>query len=624
VRFRIEGPAADAGAAWGLVADTDWLNRAGGNGEMVDLRMELVDGCPMMAGATVGPGGTRIPFVETGVDWVQGRFFRQERRWDSRLIARSCYRAELVDDPTSGGVRPVIELELDPAGALGVPVVASQHAMVRRRWQALLNALPTPDGAPRPGARTLPPQNLRSIPPPTGAGPAESAPQTLERPLPPAATAAIARWRDREGVRGDVVDGVIELFRRARPFELERLRPFELADLWAMDRQDVLVTFLEGVDVGALELFWSVRCVRCHGEVAAPRTLAELAEQSRCPSCRIDAPTDLGRNVEVLFAPHPAITLRVASTFCTLFPAGAPEQVVMATLAPGADATMQTALPPGRWRVGPGGDVPDLVIEAGADGRDQLRWVSSEHPAGAAPRPPVQVRAGAVDLTLVNDGPSTLRVSMTASDPHDDRVPAALLTTMPTFRRRMAHDVLAPGLRLAVREVTLVFTDLTDSTAMFETLGDAGAFAFVRDHFDLLRNVVEAAGGVVVKTIGDAVMAAFHDPRRGLEAALEMRDRFEAWAPAARLDPRPRLKVGVHAGPVLAVRTPASGLDYFGRTVNVAARTQGAAGPGEVVLTADAADRADAPALLADRGLAPVAFDATLKGIAAPTRLFRC
>ena len=61
---------------------------------------------------------------------------------------------------------------------------------------------------------------------------------------------------------------------------------------------------------------------------------------------------------------------------------------------------------------------------------------------------------------------------------------------------------------MAIANVVLLFTDLKGSTSMYEALGDGAAYNLVRDHFDYLTNLIERHGGVLVKTIGDAVMAA--------------------------------------------------------------------------------------------------------------------
>jgi class 3 adenylate cyclase len=185
---------------------------------------------------------------------------------------------------------------------------------------------------------------------------------------------------------------------------------------------------------------------------------------------------------------------------------------------------------------------------------------------------------------------------------------AAEVTALQAFRDLFSSEVLAEGLELGIRSLTVVFTDVVGSTEMYARTGDARAFRLVREHFDALRDVIALRRGAIVKTIGDAVMAVFADPVDAVEAAL----RFgEAAAPL-------RLRIGLHRGPCIAMRSN-DRLDYFGATVNLASRVGHAAGPGEVLLTTAVADDprvADAlPA--GERGVV------TLRGIAQPVEVVR-
>ena len=158
---------------------------------------------------------------------------------------------------------------------------------------------------------------------------------------------------------------------------------------------------------------------------------------------------------------------------------------------------------------------------------------------------------------------------------------------------------------------------------MYEALGDASAFAIVRDHFTILRRVTESHGGVIVKTIGDAIMAAFSDPVKTMAASIEMVDALDAWVKEGDLGVGLRLRVGFHMGPALMVHTDAAGIDYFGGTVNLAARTQGVAGGGDIVWTAQCHEIDSLRAKIAERGLVAEPLDASLKGLAENTRLYR-
>src|SRR5678815_117138 len=71
-------------------------------------------------------------------------------------------------------------------------------------------------------------------------------------------------------------------------------------------------------------------------------------------------------------------------------------------------------------------------------------------------------------------------------------------------------------------EVTILFSDIKGSTAYFERKGDVEGLAMIQYHNTLLFPVIENAGGRVVKTIGDSIMACFKDPGEAVRAAVEM------------------------------------------------------------------------------------------------------
>jgi class 3 adenylate cyclase len=181
--------------------------------------------------------------------------------------------------------------------------------------------------------------------------------------------------------------------------------------------------------------------------------------------------------------------------------------------------------------------------------------------------------------------------------------------------------VLKPGLTLRIARVSLLFSDLTGSTALYTRVGDAKAFSLVQDHFALLRDVVAKYDGTIVKTIGDAVMAAFLTEAAAVQAAVEMHLRFPGFRKESETDNVLTLKVGVHSGPCYAV-TANGVLDYFGQTVNVAARLQGAAGAGELVLSQSLCDAARKHDWL-PKDSSLEAFAAELKGLSKPLEAVR-
>jgi adenylate cyclase len=151
----------------------------------------------------------------------------------------------------------------------------------------------------------------------------------------------------------------------------------------------------------------------------------------------------------------------------------------------------------------------------------------------------------------------------------EDILTAARVTNWQEFRDLFANEVISPNEQVTVGSQVVLFTDLRGSTALYHDMGDARAYMLVRNHFEVLTKAIAARHGAVVKTIGDAVMATFSRVDDALEAVRQAFEQLPAANPglAAPLI----LKASLHVGPCLAVNANDK-LDYFGTTVNLAAR----------------------------------------------------
>jgi adenylate cyclase len=586
MRVELRGHVSDPSAAWSLVGDTDHLNRLADNPR---VRMALVPddaGFPAVSGEMHGPGPVRHLFEEIDARWVSGQWLEQRRVLTGPILRSTHFLGRL--EPAGDGVVPV--LSLDVGFAPGVGLIAGPLARKGlAHWQRALDALPPP-----------------------GRPPADP----VLRALPGAVHAALERWRRRE-VAAALVERTAAWFTAARARELGAIRPFVLAERWGIDRREVVAGFVEGTQVGAFELYWASRCPRCGGPVATVASLSDLADHATCPSCRIGFDNELDRNVEVLFAAHPTLRPKQGEAFCTMYPSARPEVAALTTLDPDSAQEIDVDLTTDGWSIGGGGDEPDTPIRVTPDGPSAVTW------RRGAPTEALAVRPGRVHVTMENPTPSRVRVQV-ASDPDSGRwLSAAWLTTMPEYRRQFGSVALASDVRLAVRAIAVLFTDLTGSAAMYHELGDARAFRFVHDHFAVLDKALAEWRGSRVKTIGDALMATFLDPADALSAAIAMQGDFQRWVATLDLAHPPGLKVGVHFGPAMAVHTDQAGLDYFGGTVNMAARCEGRAVRGQVVWTHEVHSSPGVSARLDATGLEVTSWSSEIKGLPNPVTLFR-
>ena len=160
--------------------------------------------------------------------------------------------------------------------------------------------------------------------------------------------------------------------------------------------------------------------------------------------------------------------------------------------------------------------------------------------------------------------------------------------------------------------VTILFTDIVDSTAIVRKLGDEGARDVCREHDRILRDALKLHDGVEVKHQGDGLMVCFSSARKAVSCAVDMLRGIERRNQALAGDPV-RVRIGLHTGEVIAEEE-----DYFGETVILASRISGQAQGGEILVS-------EITKALVGSGRTPFEErgECRLKGIAEPQRLYR-
>ena len=595
---------AERALVWAIVADTNRWDRAAGLAPP-RYRWAVIDGARVRVGASRELGLT-LEFVEPPYRWIEGRMLEGERRF--------------IRGPVSAGGFTVV-LDEAPGGATRVRA----KAWVRGPWwvgitqrMKFARALPRYLDAVAQLLETL-------VDAPLGQGDVEPAVVRARRLLARAFDAPIS------GARSPVADDELgqrlgrlatssgharhitlleRTLRDAPDDEVATLRPFEVARGWQADRRDVLRTFLHATEAGLLDMRWQINCPVCRVGSANAGRMAEVGRSAHCEACDIDYGVDFARHVEAVFAPNPSVRRAQQRLFCASSPAFLPHVLAQLTATAHTTTTHAIDLAPGTLHVRVLGSslVADVTI---SDPRTKLRITvtddtltvdaSTSESAHAVVAIESQTRADHVVL-------------IERSDWSADAALGTVVATFPEFVRLFATEAPASGVELTVGEVALVFTDLTGSTALYERIGDARAFALVEAHFREMTTVIEAEGGAVIKTMGDAVMASFPTLEEAVRASLAMVRAHDVTFGTHDL----HVKVGVHAGPSLAVRAN-DRFDFFGTTVNVAARLQAQARSGEVVLMETAASHPRIATILAD--LPRRVFDADLKGIAATQSL---
>lgn len=567
---------------WSLVSDTERLNREAGLAPVEIRRSDRGGPAPYLVRTAIGP--FNLEYEELPFEW---------KAPERLVIRRRMVRAGPVKElsatftiaPTAQGsdLTTRIEVELSglrwlAPGKIAARLVAAklEAAVVRMASQEARR--PTPVSTPwERAARGL----------------EEAVPEEL-RPL---------------------VPRLLQHLAKADDLDASRLRPYVVADALGVPRRQLLELCLYAVNAGVLELSWDLICPSCRTSSERGPSLSEIGESGHCNLCDITYELDFDRAVEASFRVSRALRTIEDVQYCTGGPAATPHVLRQVTLWPGQPAELEAPLEAGRYRLfARGGLVAPLeVVEGGAS--------MVEVAVGAEIRPPTLSVAPRARLSFHLDGGEGRHVKVERLEWASLAATAHDVSALPYFRERFSGEVLRPGLALKVSRTTLLFTDLGASTELYTKRGDAVAFRLVHDHFELLSRIIAEHEGTVVKTIGDAVMAAFTGEDAAFRAAAAMNKAFVNFRAARAQAERLSLKIGLYSGPCYMV-TANGMLDYFGQTVNLAARLQAQAKDDEIVLVREAYERLRMSGEIGERWSSEP-FVAELKGIEVPVESVR-
>jgi class 3 adenylate cyclase len=576
-------------AVWPIMADTARFNEAAKLPRHELEEIAQADGSVLYIGRA-RKGLVRLEWREQPVNWVFQQWFEHCRFFSRGPLASLC--ATLTIAPEGTGSRIDYKVEAAPANVIGALVLATAFFPAIERDFGKLAREAAAFGA---GERETP----FAYDPPAASATSEA---RVERMV-----AAIEATPNGHGLARRLA----ELVLRGQEVDLWHIRPLALARIWRADALAVIEACLQAVKAGLLELRWDILCPRCRVAKAWVGSLDRLPKGAHCPTCNIDYDTDFSKNVEAGFRPAPALRKLEGGEYCLFGPMATPHIRAQLHLEPGEARLVEGRFKPGPYRLRTLEPGPECEIDYRRGGFPEL-IVDDDSVSAGPPAPDGQLRlsnrSGRPRVAIIEDR-SWTRDCLTA-----DRI-----TAIQAFRDLFSGDVLRPGDEVSIGQVTLMFTDLKGSTALYERIGDARAYHLVRDHFAFLAEQIRAHEGAIVKTIGDAVMAAFADPARAVRAALAIQQhvaRFNAGHGAEGI----AIKLGLHKGPCIAV-TLNERLDYFGGTVNMAARLQGRSEGGDVVLSQALLAEPEVKALLAGERL--LEESAQIKGFDRPVPYWR-
>lgn len=535
---------------WPLVSDTNQLNQAAGLGA-VSVRPNPEGGLPrFLVSSKFGP--LTLEWAEYPFQWQVPLRLSVRREVRSGPVQGIEFSMNL--EPQSGGCEVTLEIALTPRHRAGQPIAAVAAKVVAHKLAGGVRKLASAEVKARATRAQL---NVDAQALDLGL-------QRLKEEGPAEIQNLLTRLR-----------GLLE---HAPDHEVAHIRPYELADSWQASRRLTLQLCLHASVAGLLDLSWDVVCPSCRTASDRVPELKALPESGHCDLCDLGFDLQMDQAVEVSFEPAAALREVQTPEFCTGGPGVMPHVVAQANLQQETPVTVTVPETAGRYRLfARGGAIATVEVEPEQAAQVQVVVGASVTPAQ------MQVRPGG-ELQVVLRGASERHIKLEHLGWSSKAATAYEVSTVASFRKYFGFEALKPGLGLQIRRAALFFSDLSASTALYAREGDAAAFRLVQDHFDLMAECIQRHEGAVVKTIGDAVMASFPDERSALAAALDAQRAFVRFRAEQPASDGVFLKIGVFAGPCYAVSANRV-LDFFGQTVNIAARLQCQADDAETVIS---------------------------------------
>ncbi|HXN67551.1 MAG TPA: adenylate/guanylate cyclase domain-containing protein [Bradyrhizobium sp.] len=442
-----------------------------------------------------------------------------------------------------------------------------------------------------------------------------------------------------------VADAIARLIEKGEDHELNRINLLDFSRQTGLDEERVISGFLHASRLGLFDLTWNVLCPGCGGVLDAHSTLKSLRHDDyHCGLCACGYEASVDEAVEVAFTVSPRVRRIAAHDPHSLplweyfkqifwssgvdfnkesFASLADEVTLDALELPaGEKAVLSLQLPPEFVIVFEPVTHSAQFIDVQGEPTKERQQLSLIYNKVQAPAGTTTMRPGPLRLSLDNQaGVRTLPTVFIAADAlhrllgkRKPFLTAKRMLSNQTFRDVFKADNLNIDQRLKITSLTFLFTDLKGSTALYERVGDLAAFDLVRAHFHALLEIISSEKGAVVKTIGDAVMATFVRPEHAIVAGLRMRAAMDKLNAERGRDDLV-VKIGIHEGPCLAV-TLNERQDYFGQTVNIAARVQGLSTSQAMHITGPVIDAPEVAAVLDREAITPIQKQAALRGIA--------
>ena len=531
---------------WSYVSDTSRLNQTMGLSEM---NFEEKNGVLYGRSSNLG---IALEWIEIPWTWVYGKYLISIREYSKGFAStvKAIYHFEKISEKST---RFYVYLGWIPNGLFYRLLLLASEKVIQKKYKTILSEI----------------ENLSKVKNFVPQLPIKEKESKVENK---GTIYKITEDLLQKNISADLIKRLIEHIEFGNELDLYRIRVLELAKIWNVNPRDLLLTCMYATRAGLLTISWDVICPHCRGTRLEIGSLYEVPNKANCDVCDVEFENESENSIEITFHVHPSIRNIAKVFYCSAEPAKKPHIKLQKYIAPNEAIETEIELGIGLYRLRTKGKEKTGVLQiTDVETTNRVNWILEDNQNySSAPNPIIRILNN-------EDKPLLFSIEQTSWDPYT--LKPAYLFSLQEFHDLFSAESISSDLKLELGLQTVFFTDIVGSSTLYENQGDSKTFLQVKKHFEEINKLVKENEGAIIKTIGDAVMAAFPSPKGAIQTAIQLREIFDG----KKMNDI-RLRMSMHYGQCIAVNLN-SGIDYFGKTVNIAAKIQKLAGASQVVFT---------------------------------------
>jgi hypothetical protein len=379
------------------------------------------------------------------------------------------------------------------------------------------------------------------------------------------------------GISKPMAELMGELIYQADDDEVYRIQLPKLVEAWGYDLDILIDNFLIASNAGFFEICWDVLCPHCKGTRSRNQDLEDLLKINHCVPCALTFELNDIDIIDVTFKISPSLREVKNISYCAGEPFKKQHILFQDNFGSGEKRKLEFELPEKLYRLRILGQKENLIFSTSDGQGKEFNWDGTNSIT-------YDQVGRKINFSLTNGhGKEITYIFESLSLPMFYLSPLKIFNNQ-KFRRLYKNQKISDGVQLKLPDQIILFTDVVDSTKFYTRVGDKKAYGQINKHFKIIQKHIFSKKGIIIKTIGDCVMATLRSVEDVIEAAREISQEIEKCQ-----DIEFTLRYSVHKGDVIAVNFN-TGIDYFGNNVNISAKLQAIANSNELSLSQELYD----------------------------------